>query len=246
MSSPSNNVFGHVRTKLRQSRSSVALTTSTPSQFEYTDWGNVPMAFQPVQRAEVRVVHGYYLDRPLPGPPPRPRTASPAPAFEPRASMDMGNLRNPTPRTHRTRSAEIAQRHWSGFDDHETITQNKRASVNIAIALPPDHLDPPPPYSRFPSPSSTRSEYRSSPQPPRVHEQPFIKPYDPIDYVSQPSQITRRPPEDIPTIAAPEPPTPVSPLNALDLQYLAMRHPPAPDGNVTIEGLLGHPMLQHR
>ncbi|OAL23045.1 hypothetical protein AYO22_06659 [Fonsecaea multimorphosa] len=140
----------------------------------------------------------------------------------------------------------MAQREWTGFDGHESSFQNKRASVNIAIALPPDHLDPPPPYSRYPSPPSTHSDPWLGPQPPRVHEQPFIKPYNPIDYVRQPSQVTRRPPEEVPIIAAPQPPTPVSPLNALDLQYLAMRHPPAADGNVTIDGLLDHPMLQQR
>jgi hypothetical protein len=56
----------------------------------------------------------------------------------------------------------------------------------------------------------------------------------------------RRPVDDVPIIAAPEPPTPVSPLNTLDFQYLAMRHPPASEDNVTVEALLGHPMLQHR
>ncbi|KIW35414.1 uncharacterized protein PV07_02111 [Cladophialophora immunda] len=245
MSSPSNNVFSQVRSKLRQSRSSMMLSSSTHSQFEQTNWENVPVAFQPVERAEVRVVHGYYLDRPLPGPPPRPRTTSP-PAFEHRPAVDIGSLRNPTPRTHRSRSAEIAQREWSSFDGRDSTFQNKRASVNIAIALPPDHLDPPPPYSRYPSPPSARPEYPASPQPPRVREQPFIKPYNPVDYVSQPSQAARRMPEEIPMIAAPEPPTPVSPINALDLQYLAMRRPPATDSNVTIDGLLGHPMLQQR
>ncbi|OAP59483.1 hypothetical protein AYL99_06781 [Fonsecaea erecta] len=223
----------------------MVLTGSTPSQFDQTGWENVPVAFRPVERVEVRHVSGYYLDRPLPGPPPRPRTTSP-PAIEPPAVLSIRNLRNPTPRTHRSRSAEIAQKEWPGLDAHNSSFQYKRASVNVAIALPPDHLDPPPPYTRYAYQPPTRSEPWSGPQPPRVHEQPFIKPYNPIDYVRQPNQATRRPPEEIPIIAAPQPPTPVSPINDLDLQYLALTRSPATEGNVTIDGLLDHPMLQHR
>ncbi|KAH0841087.1 hypothetical protein FOPE_06518 [Fonsecaea pedrosoi] len=243
MNPPSNNVFDQVRSKLRQSRSSMVLTTSTYPSYEQPNWDNVPVAFRPVERAEVRVVHGYYLDRPLPGPPPRPRTTSPAPPFQPGPAMNIGHLRNPTPRTHRSRSAEIPQREWSGLHAQDLSYQNKRASVNIAIALPPDHLEPPPPYSRYASPPSGNP---TPPQPPRVQEQPFIKPYNPIDYVRPPSQEPRRLPEQVPIIAVPEPPTPVSPINALDLQYLAMRRPPATNSNVTIDGLLDHPMLQNR
>ncbi|KIW72988.1 hypothetical protein PV04_01144 [Phialophora macrospora] len=248
MSSQGDSIFTHVRSKLRQSRSSVMLTTSTQQQFRNSSWDDIPAEYRPIERAEYRVVNGYYLNRPLPGPPPRPRTTSPAPFHEVRQSLDVGNLRNPTPRTHRTRSAEIAQRRWSGLDDRETELQNKRASANIAIALPPDHLDPPPPYSRYDAPPAIGHAPRPKSQPPPAHTTPYVKPYDPMDYVGVGSQGTpmRRSVDDVPIIAAPEPPTPVSPLNTLDLQYLAMRHLPATENNVTVETLLGHPMLHHR
>src|ERR1700759_5327371 len=116
MNPQTDSIFSHVRTKLRQSRSSVMLTTSTHMQLGNNGWDNVPVAYRPVERANVRVVDGYYLNQPLPGPPPRPRSTTPLLASNPRASLDIGNLKNPTTRTHRTRSAEIAQRRWSGLD----------------------------------------------------------------------------------------------------------------------------------
>ncbi|ETI28480.1 hypothetical protein G647_00929 [Cladophialophora carrionii CBS 160.54] len=248
MSLQGDSIFTHVRTKLRQSRSSVML--ATPSQYPYRNsgWDDVPVAYRPVERAEYRAVNGYYLDRPLPGPPPgpppRPRTMSPQSFHEVRASLDVGNLRIPTPRTHRTRSAEMAQRRWSGLDGREMDFQNKDTSVNIAVALPPDHLEPPPPYSRYDVPPATGYPPRPRSQPPPVLTTHYVKPYDPIDYIGVGTQGTRRPVDDVPIIAAPQPPTPVSPLNTLDLQYLAMRRRPASENNVTLDGLLSHPMLQ--
>jgi hypothetical protein len=246
MSRHDDSLFGHVRSRLRQSRSSLMLTTSTQNQPSFTDWNNVPAAFRPVETTGARVIDGYYLNRPLPGPPPRPRTTSPLPTQHPRQSLDMGNMKVPTPRTHRTRSAEIAQSRWAGVEERDVELRNKRASVNIAIALPPDHLDPPPPYSRHAQPSSAQLGPRLSPQPPRPHAEYEIKPYDPNDYVRPQSQELRRSPETVPTIAAPMPPTPVSPLNAVDYQYLSMRYPGSSDNNVTIDTLLTHPMLNHR
>lgn len=243
MSAQGDSIFTHVRSKLRQSRSSMMLTTSTHAQFGTTDWNHVPAAYRPVERTEARVVDGYYLNRPLPGPPPRPRSTTPFLAHDPRSSLHIENLRNPTPRTHRTRSAEMVQRRWSDVEERETDVQSKRASVNIAIALPPDHLDPPPPYSRY-AETSTGHEPRPRSQPPPAHATYLVKPYDPNDYVRPRSHDIDRSFVDVPVIAAPHPPTPVSPLNALDIQYLAIRHPPPPESNVTIESLLIHPMLR--
>lgn len=246
MNTHGDSLFGHVRSKLRHSRSSVMLQTSIHTQPQNSSWDNVPLAYRPVEREDVRIVDGYYLNRPLPGPPPRPRTTSPTLLPDGRTSIDMGKLRNPTPRTHRTRSAELAQRRWSGLDENDSEAQNKRASVNLAIALPPDHLDPPPPYSRYPDATSLETQSRPRSQPPPAHPAHFVKPYDPNDYVWPQSRGMSMPVEHVPTIATPQPPTPVSPLNTLDYQYLAMRHPPATESNVTIDGLLTHPMLQHR
>src|ERR1700761_1231282 len=198
MSTHGEGVFGHVRTRLRQSRSSIMLPSSNPNQSETTNWDHVHPAYRPVERADVRVVDGYYLNRPLPGPPPRPRSVSPGPAPEVMASLDVANLRNPTPRTHRTRSAEIAQRRWSGLDDSELDLRNKRASVNIAVALPPDHLDPPPPYSRYPEPPSMGHDPRPRSQPPPAHATHFVIPYDPSDYVEPHSKGMRRPVDNVP------------------------------------------------
>ena len=249
MNSHSDNIFSHVRTKLRQSRSSVMLRTSTHTQHESSNWDHIPAEFRPVERAEVRVVNGYYLNRPFPRPPPRPRTTSPLASPGPSANFNTCALRNPTPRTHRTRSAETAQRRWSRLDDRDLDMQARRASVNIATALPPDHLEPPPAYSRHPDPPSTGPVPWSSTRHLHPQESAYIQPYDPNDYARPRSQSTRRTTDGIPIIAAPQPPTPVSPLNTLDYQYLNMRnqtHHPASNGNVTIENLLGHPMLQYR
>jgi hypothetical protein len=200
-------------------------------------------------------VDGYYLNRPLPGPPPRPRTTSPIPTLDVRPPLDFGNMRNPTPRTHRTRSAELVQRRWSGLDTRDVDLENKRASVNIAIALPPDHLEPPPPYSRYPDPPSTgheprprpRSQLLPPPPPPSGNPAYYVKPYDPSEYAAPlQTQEIRRPVETVPIIAVPQPPTPVSPLNNIDMQYLAMRRRPATENNVTIENLLTHPMLRNQ
>ena len=223
------------------------LTSSTHSP-NNSEWDNVPAAFRPVHRAEVRVVDGYYLNRPLPGPPPRPRTTSPSHVHAVRNTYDIGTLRNPTPRTHRTRSAEIAQRRWSSLDNRDADNQNKRASVNIAIALPPEHLDPPPPYSRYPDPLSAGHEPRTISQPPPAHTMQDVNPYNPSDYARPHNQNMRRAVVDdvVPIIAAPQPPTPVSPLNTLDYQYMAMRHQPTSRNHVTIENLLTHPMLRPR
>ena len=242
----SDNIFSHVRSKLRQSRSNATLTSSTPSPPPSTNWNGVPTAFQPVERTQVRVVDGYYLNRPLPGPPPRPRTTSPPLVSQGRATLDIGNMRVPTPRTHRTRSAEIAQRRWSGLDSRDAEMQTKRASVNIAIALPPDHLEPPPPYSRYADHPSTGHQPRPRSQPPPTHTMHFVKPYDPNDYTLPQSRDGRRVVGEVPMIAAPHPPTPVSPLNTLDLQYLNWGPQPSSGNHVTIETLLTHPMLQHR
>src|ERR1700761_9093035 len=160
MSTHGEGVFGHVRTRLRQSRSSIMLPSSNPNQSETTNWDHVHPAFRPVERADVRVVDGYYLNRPLPGPPPRPHSTAPLLAADTRVSPDFANIKNPTPRTHRTRSAEIAQRRWSGLDESERDGNIKRSSVNLAIALPPDHLDPPPPYSKYPEVPSSGHEPR--------------------------------------------------------------------------------------
>ncbi|KAJ9608925.1 hypothetical protein H2200_006696 [Cladophialophora chaetospira] len=243
----SDSIFSQVRTKLRQSRSNTALRASTQTPTPSTNWDHVPSAFRPVERAGVRVVDGYYLNRPLPGPPPRPRTTSPPLDSEGRAMLNVGNIRNPAPRTHRTRSAEIAQRRWSGVSERDHDMQYKRASVNIAIALPPEHLDPPPPYSQYAGHHSTGHEPRPSSQPPPpTHTMHYVKPYDPSDYLLPHSRVEARAVEDVPLIAAPQPPTPVSPLNTLDLQYLTWEPQPASGSNVTIESLLTHPMLQHR
>lgn len=241
-----DSIFSHVRTKLRQSRSSMALPNSSPSPPPRSNWDSVPTAYRPVERPGVRVVDGYYLNRPLPGPPPRPRTTSPTQLNDVRPHLDIGSMRNPTPRTHRTRSTEIAQRRWSGLDNRDAATQNKRASVNIATALPPAHLDPPPPYSRYDDPPSTGHESRPRSQPPPANTVHLVKPYDPSDYIVPFVQDGRRAVDEVPIIAAPHPPTPVSPINTLDLQYLTWRPRSPSGGSVTVDNLLAHPMLRHR
>ena len=247
MSGRGDSFFDHVRTKLRHSRSTAMLTTSMHSQIDGTNWDNVHPAFRPVERADPRVVDGYHLNRPLPGPPPRPRSASPFPSVDTPSGLDFGRLKNPTPRTHRSRSAEIAQKRWSNTREmDDAVSRHKRAIVNIAVALPQDHVEPPPPYSKNPSNQGITYEPAPTSRPSSAHATYFVKPYDPNDYVRPQIQQVSRSIESVPIIAIPNPPTPVSPLNDTDFHYLAGGKRPVQSTNITIENLLTHPMLQHR
>lgn len=244
MNSQNTSIFTQVRSKLRHSQSNLSLSPSPPTQSNFLDWDNIPMAYHPLERTQPRVVNGYYMGRPLPGPPPRPRSVSPMPTFEPSASLDFGNLRIPTPRTQRSRSAQGLQSTWQDVQDNGTDLRNKVASNALTVAPSSENCEPPPPYSRYPPPPPPGL----APRPHSLPPQPVscTRPYNPNDYVSyRNDSIT-----PVPTIGHPHPPTPVSPINTLDLQYLAMRQhtrhvPTANGGSVTIDSLLSHPMLQH-
>ncbi|KIX06543.1 uncharacterized protein Z518_04519 [Rhinocladiella mackenziei CBS 650.93] len=238
MTSPGSGIFSHVRSKLRHSQSNLQLPISAPPPPSTPDWNNIPIEYRPMDRAETRVVQGYYLNQPLPGPPPRPRTTSPTAALDPRMRLNTSTLTNPTPRTHRRRSAQEMYTPWPGLNENESNSGNKSVSVAIAAALPPDHLNPPPPYSRYPPPpNAPETHSRSQPyQPAHV-----INEYCPSDYANHARNTSARPAQDVPFIRPPDPPTPVSPLNHLDLQYLGMRQS---NDNVTVDDLLSHPMLQ--
>lgn len=248
MSSQGNAVFDHARSKLWHSRSSILSPTLTTDRQQLNGWQNVPASYQPLVRAPVRVVNGYHLDRPLPRPPPRPRTTSPSPAHQPMTSLDMESLRNPTPRTNRRRSAQEAPTPWADRPDDEPDNRNKRTNVNLAMALPPEYLDPPPPYSRYPPscpepppalPSAGDSRVHSASEARRGRQ--MIPTYRPSDYAHQTSHLVTRTADDLTTMDAPQQPSPVSPLNSLDLQYLTVRQS---NPKVTIDSLLAHPMLK--
>ena len=244
MASSSNTLFTQVRSKLRHPRSSTPLSSSDTGRNEPTHWDNVPVEFQPVERAEARVVQGYYLTQPLPGPPPRPRTVSPSAHIEQRTRSISGHLTGDSQRTYRRRSAQEAHTPWPDGYGNERDNRDKTMSVEVAIALPPEHLDPPPPYSLHPVPLSAAAPNRPRSQPAQNMQITYT--YNPSDWVDHPVGDSRRfqqPVRQVPTIGVPEPPTPVSPINSLDIQYLAMRQRQASGGD-TIDALLSHPMLQ--
>ncbi|KEF58199.1 uncharacterized protein A1O9_06125 [Exophiala aquamarina CBS 119918] len=230
-------------------------------------WENVPVEYRPVQRSNPRPVSGYYASPALlPGPPPRPRTASPIRKLEAIRASSTPILLHPNPKTYRRRSALDVRNPWPGLPNPTPVDEAKMMSVEIAAALPPDHLDPPPPYSYYPPapslpppppppppplarphPSSTTTRHRSW-----SNQQQYAAAvnrynghtyYNPGDFQQQP--IRTQAIQAIPSIGLPQPPTPVSPINTLDAQYLALRQARRRKAasDVTIDNLLGHPML---
>ncbi|KIW15511.1 hypothetical protein PV08_05557 [Exophiala spinifera] len=262
MSSSGNDFFSNVRSKWRQSRSSFRLsatsstTNLTTSRPDLELWEGIPVEYHPVERAASRPPSGHYgTYRPLPGPPPRPRTTSPASKFRPILRIDTGNEPYIKRKEYRRRSDQYfsaaVQEQNSQLHYHDQQVQDRRRSlsVEIAAALPPEHLDPPPPYSPHLGPSRQYSHNQIRPHSYHADQEfPVLRPYDPQDYVSttslshsthHPSDV-RRASMEIPTIEAQEP-TPVSPMNSLDQQYLELR---SRGPSVTIDSLLAHPMLQ--
>ncbi|KIW44839.1 uncharacterized protein PV06_03282 [Exophiala oligosperma] len=267
MASSGHDFFSHVRSKLRPSRSSLLLPASsstndlTTSRPEVEPWEDIPAEYRPVERAAVRPPSDHYIPyRPTPGPPPRPRTTSPAAVFRPKLRIDTGNGPSYTkPKEHRRRSDQyfstgVLERN-SRMHQRNQQAQDRRKSmsVEIAAALPPDHFNPPPPYS-LPQEAPEQNNHHSHTRPQSYqayHPKPLpgLRPYDPRDYVStstssahstyHPSN-TRRAMMEVPTIEAQEP-TPVSPINSLDQQYLALRRR---GPSITVDSLLAHPMLQ--
>ncbi|KAK5047967.1 hypothetical protein LTR84_006157 [Exophiala bonariae] len=263
-----NTLFNSVRTKLRHSRSSIVLPVSTTNNHESSiPWDNVPVEYRPVQRKNPRPVAGYYasyaaIPQTLPGPPPRPRTASPGFKVQPLGNTTTPFLIQPNPRTYRRRSALDVRNPWSGPQirpnaNASSMDEDKFLSVEIAAALPPDHLDPPPPYSYHPPPPSlppppppSNARHRSWSN--QHHYAAVINPhtghvfYNPGDYQQQP--LRTRQVQAVPSISVPTAPTPVSPINSLDAQYLALRkarRKRAMD-DLNIDNLLNHPMLSRR
>ena len=243
MSSQVDSIVDHVRTKLRRCRSSVISTAQDHTQHHYTDWDNVPSAFWPLESKAPGA------NKPLPGLPPRPRTASPSLAPGVRAGLDIRRPRIPNLRTRRNRSAETAHQRRSALEGGGSTDHDKRASVEIARALLPYHLDPPPPYSRHANPPLIGADSRSRKQPRHPREADFMRKKDTNDCTSRRSQSASWPVDAVPIIVVPASPTPVSPLNTLDHQYLAYsnqpRDPDSPRG-VTVDSLLSHPILQSR
>ncbi|KAL6240342.1 hypothetical protein RBB50_012746 [Rhinocladiella similis] len=262
MGSSGHDFFSNVRSKLRQSRSSLLMPTSssrtdlTTSGPEVEPWGQIPIEYRPVERANVRPPSEHYVPyRPLPGPPPRPRTTSPAAVFRPKLRIDTGNGPYTKPKEYRRRSDQcfstgVPERSSRiHHPDQQARDRRKSMSVEIAAALLPDHLDPPPPYSPPPEPPTQYSHSQTRPRSYQAYHQPsFVRPYDPRDYVSTTSSTqstyhpsnTSRAMMEVPMIEASEP-TPVSPINSLDQQYLALRRR---GPRITVDSLLAHPMLQ--
>ncbi|KAK5223892.1 hypothetical protein LTR99_007914 [Exophiala xenobiotica] len=260
MASPGHDFFSHVRSKLRHSRSNLLPSTSSststpiPAKDNVKPWENLPVEYRPIQRAHMRRPSDYYYPyQTLPGPPPRPRTTSPTPTYRPQLRIDTGNGPYTKPKAYRRRSAQelyttLPDRNSGVHHAQQAQDRRKSMSVEIAIALPPDHLDPPPPYSP-PRPRPGRHEiYRTTSQPYQAYQEATaIRPYDPREYATGDASAqatyfargTRRAMMEVPTIAA-QPPTPVSPLNTLDEQYLALKRS---GGSVTVDALLAHPML---
>ncbi|KIW50331.1 hypothetical protein PV05_11928 [Exophiala xenobiotica] len=262
MASQGHDFFSHVRSKLRHSRSSVILSTSSststqiPVKHNVPSWDNLPVEYRPVQRAHMRRPSDYYYPyQPLPGPPPRPRTTSPTPTCRPQLRIHTGNGPYTKPKAYRRKSAQefyttLPDRNAGVYHAQQAQDRRKSMSVEIAVALPPDHLDPPPPYSP-PRPRPKRHEiYQSRSQQYQAYQEATaLRPYDPREYARDDASAqatyfaggTVRAMREVPTIEA-QPPTPVSPLNTLDQQYLALNRS---GGSVTVDALLAHPML-HR
>lgn len=266
MDGSNSTLFDCVRTKLRHSRSSIVFPVSSTNTYEPgRSWDHVPIEYRPVQRTNPRPVSGYYASyaapsQPLPGPPPRPRTASPGIKVEPLRNASTPYLMQPNPKTYRRRSALDIRNPWPGSQTQSSpnpVDEDKLLSVEIAAALPPDHLDPPPPYSYHPPPPSlppppppSNTRHRSWSN--QHHYAAAINQhtghvfYNPGDYQQQPmpTQQVQAPP----SIGIPQPPTPVSPINSLDAQYLALRKARRKKvvDDLSIDNLLSHPLLSRR
>lgn len=221
------SMWAHDHNHLRHTSSTQQLRP-TASQRPVTQyqtcslWDGIPIEYQPVARRDARVVSGYYSTSHvlanLPGPPPRPRTVSPRPMPQALYRPVTPTLSHPNPKLYRRRSALDLRNPWRGRVRCETTVDTAKSTrVEIATALPPEHLDPPPPYSVYPPPSDFARQLRlSNRHASMIHPSHQYVPYNPASF--QAVNTTA-----IPTIGRPQPPTPISPINNLDTEYLALR-----------------------
>lgn len=159
---------------------------------------------------------------------------------------------NKASQTYGRQSVQVTHTLWPDKNtgtDTQPREQHKNISVEIAVALPPEYLDPPPPYVSYVPPQQPEGDENYAINPQANHEVPPVRPYEPRRYVPyRPSTAVKYSTRDtgqgfvgVPAIAPPQSPTPVSPINTLDLQYLALRRSKRV---VTIDSLLDHPLLQ--
>ena len=186
-------------------------------------WDGIPTAYQPVVRREVRLVPGYYSTTHglanVPGPPPRPRTVSPRPMSQALHGPVTPTLSHPNPNTYRRRSAlDLRNNPWQGsVRSQRVVDATKSMKVEIATALPPEHLDPPPSYSEYMAPYDfTRRLRPSGYHASTTGSAHQYVPYNPASYQAVNTST-------LPTIGRTLPPTPISPINSLDAEYLALR-----------------------
>ncbi|KAK4938982.1 hypothetical protein LTR10_020641 [Elasticomyces elasticus] len=204
-------------------------TTSTPRP-QTVYWESAPVGYGPVRSSGD--MPAQMLGTPMPGST-RPRTTSPAPTTRPKLWVDTsGTMYTNTSQTYRRRPAQSIHTPWptkhvAPKPNTQPYDRQKNISVEIAVALPPEYLDPPPPYFLPPQPKVNKN-YATKAQ---AHdEMPAIRQYDPRHYVAYGSSTTMKHPisntskalVEAPAVAPPQAPTPISPINTVDLEYLAL------------------------
>ncbi|KAI1607926.1 hypothetical protein EDD37DRAFT_644263 [Exophiala viscosa] len=247
--SSGHDFFNHMRTKLRQSRSNMQLSATPAPRPRTVYWETAPVGYGPGRSSEE--MSAQMFNTHLPGNP-RPRTTSPAPTSRPKLWVDTsGTIYPNTSQTYNRRPARAVHTPWPPkaiapkpkIQPHD---QDKNMSVEIAVALPPEYLDPPPPYFPPPQPT-TNQDYATKAQTyRRMHATRQYDPrqyvaYDPNNTMKHSISSTRQGIVEVPAIALPQAPTPISSINTVDLQYLALRRS---NGDVTIDSLLDHPLLR--
>lgn len=126
--------------------------------------------------------------------------------------------------------------HRSCENDHDD--RSKNLSVEIATALPPEHFDPPPQYS-FEDVVMPHEEEADAAPPGRNGRDDVGE--LPLSEDKELAGLLPRIPPTIPVINITQDPTPVSPINTLDRQYIRAAEY---EENITIDSLLGHALLQ--
>jgi hypothetical protein len=197
MSSSGDSLAQFVRNQLRKTRSSLLL--DKVSGHRETDWLDVPVEYRPVQRKRGReLLSSSANERPL-----RPRTTSPHVRHHQIMSWNGSNVQAHGFAEQRRRSIDIDWESYTNLETRDMDRQTQRTRVNIANALPPTALESPPAYEEV------AHEARVCGGPQRQTSTTIYRAYHPEE-----SQTS------IAMSVLTTPPTPISPMNTLDYQYL--------------------------
>jgi hypothetical protein len=162
MASLGDGIFSQLRNKLRTSKSALGLSTVNQQQasqgdgsHSLTSCGHIPVDYSPAEKTSSHKLSDFHQALHIPGPGTRLQSTSPLDfSRSRRAKLKTPKLQFPDVKSYRTRSAIDPRNPWPESFDPE-VQAEQRNSVEIAIALPPEHLEPPPAYSYDP-PSPTK------------------------------------------------------------------------------------------